>query len=208
MTYQPKNFDRLLGTPGFSDNLLKNHFSLYKGYVQNTNKMVEELTTLMKEGKTASLAYTEIKRRFVFEFNGMRLHELYFENMINKGSRLEGHSPLAAQMKEDFGSVEAWEKSFRAVGAMRGVGWALLCYDAEGDSLYNVWINEHDSNIPVKATPVLLMDVWEHAFMPDYGIKRDGYIESFMKAVNWPVALRRFEAASRELSSSYRAVDR
>lgn len=201
MTYQPKNFDRLLGTPGFSDGLLKNHFTLYKGYVLNTNKMVEELAALMKEGKTASLAYSEIKRRFTFEFNGMKLHEMYFSNMINKGSRLEGHSPLATQMKEDFGSVDGWEKSFRAVGAMRGVGWALLCYDAEGDSLYNVWINEHHINLPVQATPVLLMDVWEHAFMPDYGVKRDGYIDAFMKAVNWRAAGERFESASRQVAA-------
>jgi superoxide dismutase, Fe-Mn family len=200
MAYQPKDFDRLLGTPGFSDNLLKNHFALYKGYVQNVNKMVDEMTALMKEGKTSSLAYMEIKRRFPFEFNGMKLHEVYFENMINKGARLEPHSPLAARMKEDFGSVDAWEKSFRAVGSMRGVGWALLCYDAEGDSLYNVWIDEHHVNWPARTVPVLLMDVWEHAFMLDYGVKRDGYIEAFLKAANWKTAGARFAAASRELA--------
>jgi superoxide dismutase, Fe-Mn family len=202
MPYQARSFDHLLGTPGFSDPLLKDHFTLYQGYVTNTNKLVEELTRLVNEHKAGTPAYAEIKRHLGWEFNGMRLHEIYFGNMAKNSSALDPDSDLARQMKEDFGSVDQWRQSFRAVGEMRGVGWALLCYDPDGKSLYNVWINEHDTGWLAGTVPVLLMDVWEHAFLRDYGIKRPGYIDAFLKAANWTVANQRFQRAVRELAAA------
>jgi Fe-Mn family superoxide dismutase len=198
MSYSARDFTHLLGTPGLSDALLKNHFALYEGYVKNTNSLVEKLTELTKTDKMASPEYAEIKRRFGWELNGMKLHEIYFGNMTREKSALDEGTALAHRMKDDFGSVAKWQASFRAVGAMRGVGWALCCYDPEEDSLYNLWINEHNVNWPANAEPILLMDVWEHAFMLDYGIKRDGYIGAFMNAVDWDVAVRRFEAAAQK----------
>jgi superoxide dismutase, Fe-Mn family len=201
MAYEAKNYDHLLGTPGFSDKLLKDHFTLYQGYVAQTNKLVEEFTAMLKEGKTAGPRYAEMKRRFGWEFNGMRLHELYFGGMAKGGKPFDKESDLARQMKEDFGSVEAWEKAFKAVGAMRGIGWAMLCYDPQEPSLYNVWINEHNANLLAGTTPLLILDVFEHAFMTDYGVKRDGYIEAFFKAVDWSAVLNRFQsAAAKELA--------
>jgi len=183
--YEAKNFNTLLGTPGFSDTLLKNHFTLYQGYVTNTNKLNDDIKTLINDGKIGTPTYNELKRRYGWEFDGMRLHELYFDNLINGGTTLNTTSALAEKIISQFGSLENWEKDFRAVGAMRGIGWTILFYDKETDTLTNVWINEHDTGHLVGCAPLLVMDVFEHAFMIDYGLKRADYIESFFKNINW-----------------------
>ena len=191
MPYEPKNYDRLLGTTGFSDQLLKNHFTLYQGYVANVNKLSDALNLLTKDGKSSAPEYAEMKRRFGWEFDGMRLHELYFENMVKDGSLPGSKSELYLKIEKDFGSFEAWEKDFRATGAMRGIGWAMLYFDEEADRLFNVWINEHDTGHFAGCKPVLVMDVFEHAFVLDYGTKRADYIEAFMKAIDWEVVEKR-----------------
>ncbi len=192
MAYEAKNFDRLLGTAGFSDTLLNNHFTLYKGYVANTNKLAEELDALLKEGKSGTPQYAELSRRFGWEFNGMRLHEYYFGNMVRGGSVPDKGSHLFAKIVQEFGSFENWEKDFRATGAMRGIGWTILYHEPAGDRLFNVWINEHDVGHLSGATPLLVMDVFEHAFLTDYGLKRADYIEAFFKAIDWSVVADRF----------------
>ncbi len=184
--YIAKNYDALLGTPGFSDQLLKNHFTLYQGYVANFNKLNDILVQVEKDGKFGTPEYAELNRRFGWEFNGMRLHEYYFGNMSKTSSKLQS-SKLSSAMEKDFGSYEAWEKDFKAVGAMRGIGWAILYLDKESDRLFNVWINEHDVGHFAGCTPILVMDVFEHAFMLDYGTKRADYIEAFFKAIDWSV---------------------
>ena len=186
--YEAKNFERLLGTSGFSDVLLRNHFTLYEGYVSNTNKVHE----FLKTAEVGTPPYNELKRRFGWEWDGMRLHELYFGNMIKGGSDLDKKSALAKRIEEDFGSVDAWEKDFRATGAMRGIGWVILARDTETGRLFNVWINEHDGGHLAGATIVLVMDVFEHAFALDYGIKRADYINAFWNAIDWNVASERF----------------
>ncbi len=193
MAYEPKNFEHLLGTSGFSDQLLKNHFTLYQGYVTNTNKLADAMMAMVKEGKASTPEFAEMKRRFGWEFNGMRLHELYFGNMKKGGVPLDQKSMLAKKLTEVFGSVDAWTAAFKAVGAMRGVGWAVLYYDPEAGRFFNVWVNEHDVGHLAGAVPLLIMDVFEHAFMLDYGLKRADYIEAFFKAVDWSVVSKRFE---------------
>jgi len=195
MKYQAMNFEKLLGTEGFSNQLLNNHFTLYNGYVTNTNKLMEEFAELEKQGKAGTPQYAEMKRRFGWEFDGMRLHELYFGNMVKGGSAPDPASKFQAQLKEDFGSYENWGKAFKGTGAMRGIGWAILYYDAAGTQLLNTWINEHDTGHLAAATPILIMDVFEHAFMIDYGLKRADYIEAFFKAIDWSVVQKRFDAA-------------
>jgi superoxide dismutase, Fe-Mn family len=195
MKYETMNFDRLLGTEGFSNQLLTNHFTLYNGYVTNTNKLMEEFAELEKQGKTGTPQFAEMKRRFGWEFDGMRLHELYFGNMAKGGRALDKSSKLHAKVVEGFGSYENWEKMFKSVGAMRGIGWAILYYDPQGKQLLNTWINEHDTGHLAATVPVLIMDVFEHAFMIDYGLKRADYIESFFNAIDWSVAQKRFDAA-------------
>jgi Fe-Mn family superoxide dismutase len=177
---------------GFSETLLKNHFTLYQGYVTNTNKVADKLAAMAAEGKFAEPEYAELKRRFGWEFNGMRLHELYFGNMggtkpVNPDGKL-GKALAAA-----FGSIEAWEKDFRGTGAMRGIGWVVLFQDGASGALFNVWVNEHDLGHLAGCTPVLIMDVFEHAFMIDYGLKRADYIAAFFKNVSWDAAESRLK---------------
>ncbi len=184
--YTPKDFSQLLGMEGFSDTLLKNHFTLYQGYVTNTNKLIETLGQRLKEGTVATPEFAELKRRFGWEFNGMRLHEYYFENLGGKGS-LEKTGKLFKKISEEMGSFETWEKEFRAIGMMRGMGWAILYQDAFTGRLLNLWINEHDAGHPADGTPLLILDVFEHAFMIDYGLKRADYIEAFFRNIHWKV---------------------
>ena len=184
MPYSPKDYAKLIGMAGFSETLLKNHFTLYQGYVTNTNKVLDTLDQMAKDNKTATPEFAELKRRLGWEFNGMRLHEYYFENLGGK-SGLDKNGKLAKKLAESFGSVEAWEKDFRATGAMRGIGWVVLYCDCSAKRLINFWVNEHDVSHPAGCTPLLIMDVFEHAFMLDYGLKRADYIEAFFKNIDW-----------------------
>ena len=147
---------------------------------------------MAKEGKTGTPEYAELKRRFGWEFNGMRLHELYFENMLKGGSMVDKNSELAEKLALSFGSFENWEKDFRSTGAMRGIGWTILYHDPIADKLFNVWVNEHDIGHLAGCIPLLILDVFEHAYMLDYGLKRADYIDAFFKAINWPEVNNRF----------------
>jgi Fe-Mn family superoxide dismutase len=193
MPYSAKNYSHLIGLAGFSDTLLTNHFTLYEGYVKNTNALSDKLKALSEKDELATPEFAEFKRRFGWEWNGMRMHELYFGNMTNEPTALSD-SPLKEKLIIGYGSVENWEKNFVATGAMRGIGWVVLAEDAETDKLYNVWVNEHDLGHLVGTTPLLVMDVFEHALMIDYGLKRADYIAAFMKVIDWSVVEKRFTA--------------
>lgn len=191
MAYTAKDYSALIGMKGFSETLLRNHVTLYQGYVTNTNKVADTLDQMLKEGKTGAPEYAELKRRFGWEFNGMRLHELYFENL--RGSGVERSGALAGNLAKHFGTLEAWEKDFKACGTMRGIGWAVLYQDAAGGRLFNSWINEHDVAHLAGCAPVLVMDVFEHAYMTDYQLKRADYIEAFFTNINWKAAETRLK---------------
>jgi len=182
MTYTAQDYGNLIGMEGFSETLLSNHFTLYQGYVSNTNKLHELLSN--KEKDATNPEYAELKRRFGFEFNGMRLHEYYFENLGGK-TPLDKQGNLAKKLAEAYGSYEAWEQDFKATGAMRGIGWTILYQDNVGGWLFNQWINEHEVGHLAGCKPILVMDVFEHAFMTDYGLKRADYIAAFFKNINW-----------------------
>jgi Fe-Mn family superoxide dismutase len=184
MTYISKDYSKLFAMKGFSEALLQNHFTLYQGYVANVNKLLESLDAVMKAGNSSRPEYTEMKRRLGWEFNGMRLHELYFENLGGNGNSESG-SKLSERMVASFGSRDIWETDFKATGAMRGIGWAGLYQDKATGRLTNYWINEHDVGHPVGCTPILILDVFEHAFMLDYGLKRTAYIDAFFANIDW-----------------------
>jgi Fe-Mn family superoxide dismutase len=184
MAYTAKDYAKLIGMPGFSETLLKNHFTLYQGYVTNTNKVLDALAQMAADGRTGTPEYAELKRRLGWEWDGMRLHEYYFENLGGK-SPLNPNGKLGKKLVESFGSIEAWEKDFRATGAMRGIGWVVLYEDLANGRLINFWINEHDTGHAAGCRPLLIMDVFEHAFMIDYGLKRADYIEAFFKNIDW-----------------------
>ncbi|MFZ3066183.1 MAG: Fe-Mn family superoxide dismutase [Nitrospirota bacterium] len=184
MPYTPKDYSKLIGMNGFSEALLKNHFTLYQGYVTNANKVLDALNQMLKDGKTGTPEFAELKRRLGWEFNGMRLHEYYFENLGGKAG-INKNGKLAKKLTEIFGGYDSWEKDFKATGAMRGIGWAALYQDITNGGLINFWINEHDVAHPAGCNLILIMDVFEHAYMIDYGLKRPDYIEAFFKNINW-----------------------
>jgi Fe-Mn family superoxide dismutase len=190
MTYEAKDYSSLIGMEGFSETLLKNHFTLYQGYVTNTNKLVELVEAMVKEGRAGTPEFAELKRRFGFEFNGMRLHEYYFENLGGKAP-LEKSGAPGKKLADAFGSYEVWEQGFRATGAMRGIGWVVLYQDNVTSWLFTTWINEHEVGHLTGCRPILVMDVFEHAYMVDYGLKRADYIEAFFKNINWQVVAKR-----------------
>lgn len=204
MKYVQRNFDYLTGTKGFSKDLLQNHFTLYQGYATNVNAILETLNELVKNGKTGTREYLALRKNYGWEFNGMRLHELYFGNMTNVSGKVDIGTPFCKKISEDFGSWENWEKDFKACGTTRGIGWTILYYDPEGNCFFNAWINEHDTGHLCCAYPVLVMDVFEHAFMLDYGLKRADYIETFFNAIDWSVVNHRYDAA---VKSGFKLAD-
>ena len=160
MAYMANDYAKLIGMAGFSEALLKNHFTLYQGYVTNTNKVLEILEQTLKNDRTATPEFAELKRRLGWEFNGMRLHEYYFDNLGGTATHDVGIN-LGKKLAKNFGSIDAWERDFRTTGAMRGIGWAVLYQDSENGGLINFWINEHDAGHPAGCKPLLVMDVFE-----------------------------------------------
>lgn len=189
--YAVLDYSHLLGMPGFSETLLKNHFTLYQGYVTNTNKVMETLEAMLKEGKQADYEAAELRRRLGWEWNGMRLHELYFENLGGAGDPTKAPTVMQA-FEAQFGSFDAWAKEFNAVATMRGIGWVVLYQDIAQGLLINQWINEHDVGHCAGLNPILVLDCFEHAFMIDYGLKRADYIAAFMKNIKWEEVEKRY----------------
>lgn len=184
MKYEKKIFSGLNSMEGFSEKSLEIHLALYEGYVNNTNKLLDAIKELSGNGKFDTSEYAEQKRRLGWEFNGMRLHELYFSN-LGGNDKMEECEELCLALKENFGSVDLWKSDFISTGKMRGVGWAVLYQDKNNGALFNFWINEHDCGHPSGLNPILVMDIFEHAYMTDYGKDRPSYIEAFMRNINW-----------------------
>lgn len=191
VSLQAKDFSHLLGMPGFSDLMLNNHFLLYQGYVKNTNAVLERLAALSSAGKDKTSEYAELKRRLGWEFDGVLLHEYYFENLGANGP-IDSKSAFYKKLVEEFGSLERWKQDFISTGSMRGIGWVVLYQEPRSAKLINAWINEHDVGHLAGARPLLVMDVFEHAYMPDYQLDRAKYIEAFFKNINWQAVDRRF----------------
>ncbi len=192
---QAKDFSYLLGTEGFSDTLLKNHFKLYEAYVKNTNTLLDALNKMSADKTDKTPQYAELKRRLGWEFNGVLLHEYYFEN-IGKGEIPGDNSPLKKKLAEAFGSFDSWKQDFTATASMRGIGWVVLYVEPRTGKVVNEWINEHDTGHLCGATPLLILDVFEHAYITDYQLDKPKYIENFLKNINWKVVEERFNKLS------------
>ena len=187
-TYKAKSFD-LSGLNGISDQTLEMHFKLYEGYVTNTNTLNEKVAELIKNGEldpSKMATFSELKRRYGFEYNGMVLHEYYFDNMQKQGAGdADKSSAFAKAAEQSFGSYDVWKADFVSVGKMRGVGWAITYQDDQGN-LSNHWITLHEEGNVAGYKPILVMDVWEHAFLLDYKpAERPKYIEAFFSNINW-----------------------
>jgi superoxide dismutase, Fe-Mn family len=188
-SYAPKKWN-LAGLQGISDDTLTIHFGLYEGYVKNTNLLNEQLAEKIKAGPSgADPGFAELTRRLGFEYNGMILHEYYFDNMTAGGNGAPTSGALYEAIGASFGDFDTWKKDFSAVGAMRGVGWAIAYQDPKSGRISNHWITLHEDGNIAGFKPVLVMDVWEHAFFRDYKpAERPKYIEAFFAAVDWGVA--------------------
>jgi len=197
-TYKTQEFGHLHGLDGISDAQIVEHQQLYAGYVKQVNTLNEHLAQLMGQGKASGTnpEFAELTRRLGFEYNGMILHEYYFENLKPRGeAKPASGSGLTRALGESFGSVDTWMTDFQAIGEMRGVGWAVLFEDPVTDRLSNHWITLHQEGIPAGFKPVLVMDVWEHAYMRDHkATEKRAYIEAFFRNVDWALVERRLRA--------------
>jgi Fe-Mn family superoxide dismutase len=207
LRYTPKQFD-LSGLEGISDQTLEMHFKLYEGYVKETNRLTEKIKELLATGQIDQEempAYSELTRRLGFEYNGMVLHEYYFGNLKRGGSGHPDHASDFYQAAEtSFGRYEIWRADFIGVGKMRGVGWAICYQDPVRKRLSNHWVTLHEVGNVAGFTPILVMDVWEHAFLLDYKpSERPKYIDAFFSNIDWDAVERRIHegAAARPMGA-------
>jgi Fe-Mn family superoxide dismutase len=190
--YKAQEF-KLSGLKGISDRTLEMHLSLYEGYVKNTNALTEKLAEMTHKKKASAKdpAFAELTRRLGFEYGGMVLHEYYFDNLAPNGKGIISDETKNA-IEKNFTTFENWKADFAAVGEMRGVGWAILYQDPVSQQLSNHWIALHHIGVPSGFKPILVMDVWEHAYLLDYRpSERNKYIEAFFSNINWDVIQQR-----------------
>jgi Fe-Mn family superoxide dismutase len=189
-SYQPRQFN-LSGLKGISDHTLEVHFKLYEGYVKETNNLTERITEFIKDGNVDQEempAYSELTRRLGFEYNGMVLHEYYFDNLQGGGGTGDPAktSQFLKAAEATFGSYDIWKADFVGIGKMRGVGWAICYQNPANGRISNHWITLHETGNVAGFNPILVMDVWEHAFLLDYKpAERPKYIEAFFSNINW-----------------------
>lgn len=186
-TYKAKTFD-LSDLTGISNETLEMHFKLYEGYVTNTNTLNTKLAELVKDGGVPAEKmpeFSELTRRRGFEYNGMVLHEYYFGNMKRQGGGDPGRKFREA-VERTYPSFDIWRADFVSVGKMRGVGWAIAYLNPETGWVSNHWIDLHETNNVSGFVPLLVMDVWEHAFLLDYKpAERPKYIDAFLSNIDW-----------------------
>jgi len=195
--YQPKDYSKLFSMKGLSHILLKSHFKIYYGFVSNSNQIIQRLDKLISKGNSNSFEFYELKRRFSYEFNGMKLHEMYFENLGGK-TQLHPNTLLYAKMLENFGSYKAWRKEFIATSRAKGISWVILYYDPQQDCLINVGVESNDTGSLAGCAPIVVLDITEHAYIADYELSKSSYIEMFFKNLDWDIAAMRFKDAKKE----------
>jgi Fe-Mn family superoxide dismutase len=187
MTYQVKENIKPSNLNGISNKQINDHWNLYVAYVNQSNALKTELAELRKTKQSTTLAYADRRRRFGFEFAGMKLHEYYFEN-LKANVTLNKNGKFAKSVSNSFGSFDLWQSDFIATGKSRSVGWAICYQDPETGDINNHFIQLHEEgNIP-NYQPLLVMDVWEHAYMVDHTASgRPDYIDSVMSNINWDI---------------------
>ena len=191
--YKEHTFNLPATLEGISPESVAAHLGLYSGYVKNTNSLLAAQDEMPKDAQKNVLALAETSRRLSFEFDGMRLHELYFEQWENGAVELKKDSQLATALAAQFNSVDAWEARFRSVGPMRGVGWAVLYFDKTVGEFRHTWIDQHHQGLLAELPIILILDVWEHAYLAQFGTGgRTAYIDAWLKNLNWSVIEKRF----------------
>lgn len=196
--YTPKTFT-ISGLHGISAKNIEEHLKLYAGYVKHANLILEKIGEYVADSEKNAYVLGELQRRFSFEFNGMRNHELYFGQLENGPAPLPADSQLKATIEKQASSFEVWLAGFKAVALTRGIGWAVLSWDPEANQLTHGWVDEQHLGHLIGLTPILVIDMWEHAFVADYqpsGKKQ--YIEDYFSNINWQVIEERFIQATKK----------
>lgn len=187
-SYQAKSYD-LSRLNGISDETLEIHFKLYEGYVKATNELSAKISELLSQNKIdheTMPEYSELKRRFGFEYNGMVLHEYYFENLRRNSENPKVNSNFYKKTEMNFGSYDVWKADFINTGKMRGIGWVVCYEDPSNVRLSNHWITLHDGGNIAGFKPILVMDMWEHAYLLDFKpSQKELYLEAFFSNIDW-----------------------
>lgn len=191
--FTPRDYSRLKGLIGITDEQIEVHLALYDGYVKRSNALLEEIAVMSRERRLGTTAFAEQTRRLGWELNGMRLHELYFDGLRPGGTgRLTPDNALGAAVARQFGSIESWMGELMAVAKMPGVGWAITYADPLSGHLANLWIEQHHQGHPAGWRPVVVLDAWEHAFSVYLKpTERAKYLEHFFANVDWSVPASR-----------------
>lgn len=171
---------------GISEKNIEEHMKLYKGYVTNANLVLEKKEEYRKDPENNAYILGELSRRFSFEYDGMRNHEVYFGSFEGGTAALPSDSPLRALIAETWGSFEDWLREIKMVALSRGIGWAVLYYDPKGKRLLNSWIDEQHLGHLNGCAMIMGLDMWEHSYVYDYqpsGKKK--YVEDFFANLNW-----------------------
>lgn len=192
-TFTQKTFN--LGVlKGISAKNIEEHLKLYAGYVKNANGIMEKMGELDSE-KDAYIV-GEMFRRFSFEYNGMRNHEIYFSSLSGGSTPLKEDSELNKALVELFGSIENFKKEFTNLALTRGIGWAMLWYDKNDKRFLASWVDEQHLGQLQGCSPVIALDMWEHAYVYDYPTsEKKKYIEAFFENLNWSVIEENFKNA-------------
>ena len=171
---------------GLSKKTIEEHLKLYAGYVKHTNLVLQKIDELAQDAEKNAYALGEVQRRFGFEYNGMRNHEVYFKSFEGGAQGLDAGSELKKAIEAEWASFDGWLATFKSIALTRGIGWAMLYFDKKEMRLLNAYVGDHEFGQLVGCTPILALDMWEHAFVADYqpsGKKQ--YVEDFFANLNW-----------------------
>ena len=176
---------------GMSERILVSHYeNNYVGAVKRLNSIADQLATMDYE-KAPGFLVNGLKREELIASNSMILHELFFAGL---GDESAPGTTLAEAIARDFGSMERWRSQFTAMGRAEGggSGWVLLTYSPRDKLLVNAWAADHTTTL-AGGTPILAMDMYEHAYQMDFGAKAANYVDTFMKVIRWQNADRLHE---------------
>ena len=181
---------------GISAKTIEEHLKLYAGYVKHSNLILEKIEEMMSNSEKNAYALGEVQRRFGFEYNGMRNHEIYFSSLENGSTALTTSGALEKQIENDFGSFDAWLNKFKAIALTRGIGWAMLYYDKKENRLLNAWVDEQHLGQLQDCALILGLDMWEHSYVADYQPSgKKNYVEDFFANLNWSVVEENYKNA-------------
>lgn len=193
--YEAKTFS-IPELEGISTKSVEEHIGLYQGYVKNFNAISAMLPEYAQDSEKHAHALAELIRRRSFEFDGMRLHEYYFEQFESGTTPLAEGSPFASAIEKEYHKMEYFTAMFRAIALMRGPGWAMLYWDPVAKQFLTGFSGEQHQGHFVSLPIILALDVWEHAFLLDYGAQgKAKYVDAFFKNLNWSVIEKRFGEA-------------